>query len=280
MFGYIIANQSDCTPEQWRRYHSCYCGLCRTIGRQCGQLSRVCLSYDFTFLALLLSSLYEPEETHTCFRCPAHPCKRRTAWSNPIFDYCADMNVLLAYENCLDDWRDDHRLRKLFQACLLHAASKKAARRHPRQSLAVRQCLHSLSKLEKEGCQTPDLPANVFAELLGELFVWRETDYWADSLRRLGESLGRFIYVMDAVLDLDEDRKRGRYNPFSSAEPDAYDQESFRGVLLMLIGEASTEFEKLPLVQDTDLMRAILYAGVWSRYHQSIQKKQAKEDSQ
>ena len=107
-------------------------------------------------------------------------------------------------------------------------------------------------------------PARAFGELMAELMVWRE-DRWEPCLRALGDNLGQFIYIMDAFLDLEKDRRKGRYNPFRHmAEQNAL--PDMKETLMMLIGECTVAFEQLPLVQDVAILRNILYAGVWARW--------------
>ena len=109
MFGYVIANQQELTKEQRHRYNAVYCGICRSIRRQSSQLSRVGLQYDMAFLALLLMSLYEPEEKEGNGACLMHPLSRRGWVDNAAVAYAADMNVALAYCKCLDDWKDEKK---------------------------------------------------------------------------------------------------------------------------------------------------------------------------
>ena len=77
MFGFVCANAAELTKEQRRRYNAVYCGICRAIREQSGQLCRLGLSYDMAFLALLLMSLYEPEETSGEKACNLHPIQKR-----------------------------------------------------------------------------------------------------------------------------------------------------------------------------------------------------------
>ena len=90
-------------------------------------------------------------------------------------------------------------------------------------------------------------------------------------LYETGCALGRFIYIMDACLDLESDQKHGRYNPMAQK-----DKAEFESILTMLIGDCALEFEKLPLVQDLEILRNILYSGVWTRYRM-VQKNKEKE---
>ena len=118
--------------------------------------------------------------------------------------------------------------------------------------------------------------ANLFADLMGELFVPDENDHWADTLRRFGAALGRFIYVLDACLDTDADKKRGAYNPLLAFQAEADFDKRCQDMLTLLIGEAAIAFETLPLVQDADILRNILYSGVWTRFS-LLQRKRQKE---
>lgn len=278
MFGYVIANQDALSEEEQARYRSCYCGLCMAIKKSCASRCRIALSYDMTFLALLLSSLYEPEQQAASFRCLVHPMKRQQAWSNALFEYCAKMNVALAYYNCLDDWHDEKNAAKLFMARLLKSSCRQISQEYPRQAQSICSSLARLSQLERENCQQPDLPANIFAQIMGELFVYRN-DFWAPTLRAMGESLGRFIYILDAAIDLASDQKHHRYNPLLSSAAAGKTLQDYEPELLLLIGECTREFEKLPLLQDVALLRNILYSGVWTNYHAALQKQASKEES-
>ena len=213
MFGYVTVNYKELTPEQRDRYQAIYCGICRQIKDRCGQASRLCLSYDMTFLALLLTSLYEPEERTGRNRCLIHPLRRRPWTDADVIRYCADMNVALAYYNCLDDWHDDRSLVASTMANVLEKHCQRISQQWPRQYAAIGRCIHTLSELEKNNCANPDEPASCFGELMAELLVYQE-DLWAPTLREMGMSLGRFIYLADAAIDFRKDKKKGKYNPY------------------------------------------------------------------
>lgn len=266
MFGYVAADRGALDDGQLRRYKGCYCGLCRAIGQSYGTLQRAALNYDMTFLILLLSSLYEPEEVSGESRCLVHPVQRHAYWQTAATDYAAAMNVALAYHNCLDNWHDDRSVAGLAEAALFRNSAQKAALGYPRQWAAIENCLERLARIEAENRQGPDAGANTFGELMGELFVWRE-DRWQPQLRQMGQALGRYIYLLDAVLDLPADRKRKRYNPLLPLAGDGDEKERFKPILEMCMGECTEAFEQLPLVQDADLLRNILYSGVWTRFY-------------
>lgn len=264
MFGYILPNADGLTQAQQDRYRACYCGLCRSIGERFSQPVRLTLTYDMTFLILLLGSLYEPEEQSGEARCLPHPTRKHPHVTSDVTAYAADMNVALAYCNLLDDWKDDKNPISGLGAKALASAWADVETRWPRQCAAIRRCLDKLDRIEREDLQHPDAPARAFGELMAELMVWKQ-DRWEPHLRALGDGLGQFVYILDAFLDLESDRRKGRYNPFRAmAEQNAL--PDMKETLMMFIGECTMAFEGLPLVQDTDILRNILYAGVWTRY--------------
>lgn len=273
MFGYVLALEDQLTPESWQRYRGAYCGLCRTLGTRFGQRTRLTLTYDMTFLVLLLSSLYEPQEQCGTGRCLMHPVHARAYWHNAATDYAAAMNVLLAREKLLDDWRDDKNLAARAGGGLLQQACARAEAQYPRQCAAIRRELEALSALERQGREDPDAAANCFGRLMAELFCWKD-DRWAPQLSRMGMALGRFIYLMDAWEDAEADIKKNRYNPLKAqaARPDF---DTWMGeVLMVILGDCAEAMEQLPLVQDTEILRTILYAGVWNRYARKLKQKE------
>lgn len=261
MFGYVIANRGELTPEQKHRYSQVYCGICRQIRERCGNTARLGLSYDMAFLAALLMSLYEPEERSGENRCLAHPFRRSPWTDNEFVRYAADMNVALGYYNFLDDWQDDGKHTAKFLAERLEAYMPRIRQGYPRQCDAIDRCIRTLSELEKEACANPDAPAACFGELMGELLVYRE-DLWEPHLRRMGQALGRFIYLLDAALDYEKDRRKGKYNPYL-AMGTGKDWDRWEEYLVLTMGRCTESYEMLPLVQDKPLLDNILYSGVW-----------------
>ena len=277
MFGYIEANIKALSDEELARYRGCYCGLCRSLKERHGQLSRITLTFDMTFLVMLLSSMYEPEETAGSGRCFIHPAKKRDYWKNRFTDYAADMNVALAYHNCLDDWHDDKNLVRYAQAGLLKSHYRQIADQWPRQCKAIEDCMASLAEIEKGASDDPDAAANCFGKLMGELFVCVEEPMWQEHFRRFGQALGRFIYMMDACVDLEKDLRHGNYNPLTAMGKDDLTEDEKRTILKVLIGECTRVFELFPLLQDVGILRNILYSGVWNQYALALKK--SKEDA-
>jgi hypothetical protein len=272
MFGYVTASVKELTKEQYHRYSSVYCGICRQIRERASNLSRLGLSYDMAFLALLLMSLYEPEETAGSRACALHPCKSRGWVDNEFVRYAADMNVILAFWKAADDLRDDGNLSAKIRLEIFGKNCRDIEKRYPRQCRAISQCIAELSQLERENCPNADEPANCFGRLMAELFVYRE-DIWSDTLRQMGMALGRFIYLADAARDFRRDKRKNKYNPYLATDTEE-NWPRWQEYLVLAMGKCTYEYEKLPLVQDKALLDNILYSGVWMKFRRKERKKQ------
>lgn len=266
MFGFVTANGAELTNEQKQRYNSIYCGICRQIREQCSQTARLGLSYDMAFLALLLMSLYEPREQHGDRACLLHPIKPRPWVDNEYIRYAAGMNVALNYYKCLDDWKDDGNPAAKLMAMHLKPYMASLEQQYPRQCQSIARCIEELSALEANKCQNPDEPAGCFGRLMAELMVYRE-DLWAETLRKLGFYLGRFIYLADAVVDHPKDTKKKKYNPLSGT-----DSANWEDYLVLALGGCTVEYERLPLVQDKAILDNILYSGIWAKIRKGDEK--------
>ena len=238
-------------------------------------MGQMTLTYDMTFAVILLSSLYESQTETRMHRCKVHPVKKQFMLTNEITSYAAAMNVLLAYYHMEDDWNDEHKVSSLMTKSLIYRKAERISEQYPRQSGGIRKWLRELDECEKEGSTDIDRTAGCFGHLMEELFVYRE-DIWEKNLRRMGFFLGKFIYLMDAYEDLPEDIEKGRYNPLKQLYEQEDYEERMQQILCMMIAESTAEFERLPCLVDVDILRNILYDGVWSRYNK-IQLKKSEE---
>ena len=262
MFGFIVADRATLDEQALQRYRAAYCGLCAEIRRRYGLLRGMTLTYDLVLLPLLLGAVYGPQETAEKAVCPLHPLRGRETWRSVYTEYAADLNVILVYYKCLDDRKDDHDLLHGALAYTLEGCRQEIERRWPRQCRAIRECLEQISAIEADALPAPDAAAHWFGVLMGELF-WLQEDGYAETLRQLGYFLGKFVYLMDADMDLRDDLRKGRYNPLAFTSGTDH-----RPILEQLIGDATAQLEKLPLHRDEALLKNILYSGVWVRWQQ------------
>lgn len=273
MFGYIVTDRAQLTEAERLRYRAVYCGLCRTLKARCGLRGAASLSNDMAFLNILLDALYEPENREWSSRCARHPLRRREKSAGEMTEYCADMSLVLAYHNAMDDWNDDKNRVALRYARSIEKYALAVSEKYPRQTAAVTASIGEINTLER----MPDIPldavADAFGRMLGEVFVPFPDDHWAPTLRKTGENLGKFIYFMDAYEDADRDGKKKNYNPLLPLRQEEGYEEKVKEILTMFLSDAVAAFETLPVVRDAGLMRNVLYAGVWSKYMMMQRKK-------
>ncbi|MDD6038801.1 MAG: DUF5685 family protein [bacterium] len=276
MFGYIHANTKELTEVNKITYQAYYCGLCRQLKQSCGKKGQMLLNYDMTFLVILLSGLYELENTHEAFNCVRHPGRRQNVWINDATRYAADMSILLSYHNCLDDWRDEHSVAKRMIVKALQDDYERIGAQYPRQLHALEDYMKQLAAAEARQETNIDLVAGLTGQMLAELFDWKQ-DEWSEELRWFGFYMGKFIYLMDAYEDLEKDRKNKQYNILSYIA-DGREYEIYcKQLLTSMVAECAKSFERLPILQHADILRNVLYSGVWTRYEYLQLKRQKQE---
>ena len=275
MFGYVVMNKPEIKFKDFDMYRSFYCGLCRELKERYGLSGQITLTYDMTFVILLLSGLYEPPTKKGLTRCIVHPVRRQPVRKNAITEYAADMNIFLTYYKCKDDWNDERSILGLAFGKFLERKEKKSEKLWSKKVQTIVSCLDELSELEKENATDIDRVSGCFGRIMAEIFAYRE-DVWEPTLRRMGFYFGKFIYLLDAYDDVEEDVKKGNYNPFSKDYIIKGFDDRVKSMLMMMMAETCREFEKLPIIKYTDILRNILYSGVWCRF-ETVSRKRKKE---
>lgn len=276
MFGYVNINNQELKMKDFYKYKAYYCGLCKTLKNKYGRFGQMTLSYDMTFLVILLTSLYESNTIREQNRCLVHPVKKHDNLCNEITEYVADMNIALTYHHFLDDWNDDKSIAGLFGAKFLKKTYKKISIKYPRQCKMIKESLDKLQECELNNEENIDIVSRPFGELMSELFVY-QNDMWEESLRKIGFFLGKYIYILDAYDDIEKDIEKGSYNPLKNRyKANTFDSDC-RNMLTMMIAECSNEFEKLPCLLDVDILQNILYDGVWTKFEKIIKDRSEKE---
>ena len=265
MFGYIIVNKQEMKFREFDLYKSYYCGFCQELKKRYGRSGQLTLSYDLTFLIMLLTSLYEPETAEERCRCIAHPFEKHLTRNNEFSGYAADMNLLLSYYKCEDDWLDERKVTRKAFSDVLRRKVKRICGKYPKKAELIRDRLNQIHECEKRDSANMDEAAGFFGEIMAEIFAVRP-DEWENELRRMGFYMGKFIYLLDAYEDVEKDKKDGNYNPFGRLFETEGFEETCEKILTMMMAECSKAFEKLPLIEYTEILRNILYSGVWCRY--------------
>lgn len=272
MFGYVLLNLDDASPEEKEKYKNCYCGLCQQLHRIASFKGESLLSYDITFLYLLLSDLYNSEEVKGHVRCALHPAKGRDTITTEMVEYCADMQLLLSMFTAQDSVNDEgsskgRRFLKRYAPQLEILKEK-----YPWHVRRAEEALEKQKRLEDEGCDEILALCEPSSMILSTIFAPYE-DNWHDRLSALGSSLGRFIYILDAFDDLEKDREKGRFNPLEKISGQDDFQERVEELLTWAAADSAKILEKLPLDDNLSILRNIIYSGIWTRYYIKVNKK-------
>lgn len=275
MFGYVLPDRPELKIREYEVYRAYYCGVCKAIQRNHGNLPRLTLNYDTTFLALLLSSLYDESLCVRTERCMLHPLKKRKVLrQSKWIDYAADMNVLLSYLNLRDKWQDDRSAAALAGLAALKPRFQVLSAKYPEKVSIILERLEELSRLEKCGCNSVDQAAEPFARLMEEVILFQPAGSDKNTetiLRWIGYNLGKWIYTIDALDDLEKDIRKHSYNPFlCQYEYNGEDIAAFRSRiikdaefnLVYTLNEAAKAFELLEFKRHKEIVGNILYSGL------------------
>ncbi len=275
MFGYILPDKPELKIKEYEIYRAYYCGVCRAIKKNHGNIPRLTLTYDTTFLALFLSSLADKQPQFKDTRCVLHPIKKRKIVINSeILDYAADMNVLLFWLSMNDKWLDEGSKTARVGMFVLRSAYRRLKEQYPEKSLIIHNKLKELSKLEENKCDSIDQAAEPFAELMEEIICYPplcSDDKTQTVLRWIGYHIGKWLYTIDALDDLEEDIKNRSYNPFIyQYNYRGGDVEEFRDSLLQdaefllihTLSELARSFELMDFNRHKDIAGNIIYLGM------------------
>lgn len=272
LFGYVRIRKPELKVKDYEIYHGFYCGLCSELKKKYGFLGQITLTYDMTFLILLLSSVYDIPAKRKQERCMMHPGKKHLRLVNEVTEYAAHLNMLLTYYHFKDDHVDEGSKKAWFGMKLYQGKKKKVAGIEEKKAELIEKILSELSELECRQTEDVYLLADCFGRLMAELFDYRQ-DALSKYLRELGYHMGRFIYIMDAYDDLSEDLEKGCFNPFLAKREQEDFEQMTEQMLLDEMAAAGVAFQKLPCLEYADILGNILYAGVWNRYDDIRQKK-------
>ena len=271
MFGYLMVQKGELLVKEYETFRAYYCGLCKELAAY-GVSARLLLNYDCTFLYLLASALCEERPQYQAVRCMVHPARKVPLVRTEGRAYAAALNVMLGYDSLLDHARDGRNPLIGAAAGAYRRAARKAARQYPAAQQAILQQLRALHELEQQGCADIDQAADAFASLLGALFL--PLGEQKEVLKVLGYNIGRFVYLCDALDDLEKDEQRGQYNPFLQRfGPDkAAARQSAKFNLLSSASGAGMALDLLDLKRHAGILENIIYKGMPAKVEEILGK--------
>ncbi len=275
MFGYVRIYKPEMKIKEYDTYKAIYCSLCKQLGKKYGILSRLTLSYDFTFLALIDMALRDECAQFISGRCTFNPLKKcNYCKENACFDMPCAAAMIMLYYKVLDNIADEKGIKKLFfYLCklLFVMPYKKAAKLFPNIDYIVKEYIQKQSELEKEDNQVLDLAAEPTADAMSKILSLCSNDAAQKRiLERIGYCLGRYIYILDAACDYEQDLKSGSYNCLKFEE--SYDLKEISSKLYFCINEATLAFELLDIKKFKPVLVNILYIGLEETFKKELKQ--------
>lgn len=281
MLGYVRPYEPQLRIIEQQYYRAAYCGLCHALGRTCGQLSRLGLSYDFTLLVLFRLAATGEKPEFEKRRCITHPCKKRlTAKGCQALEFSAFAGTILAYRKILDDISDEKgskRQRAKMARSIFRGGYRKAKNSLPELDSFIEEKLSALSELERTKTPSVDLPAGIFGDVLAKIFAYGLEGAEQKIADAFGHCIGRWIYIIDAIDDYEKDREKERYNPFlclyGDRELDPEIKKDIESALATTLGDAQNALDLVSLDGRSDLdglLKNILLLGMPAKAHKII----------
>jgi len=295
MFGYVTPCKMEMKIKDYEKFKAYYCGLCNSIKSNFGNLPRLTLNYDMTFLAILLDALCENKYNFNRFKCLIHPLKKRIMINNnEALDYAAFCNITLAYYKLMDDVYDNKTIKSKVFSVFLKGYLLKSEKTYTKRSYIdvidyAKEKLLLLNTLEAghkdmgidEHLSIDEL-SHVFADLTGFIisFYYKDAAF-KDDLYWLGYNLGKWIYIIDAYDDLEKDIKSDSFNAINSLlNTDKLDFKKFSKcikpridfLLATCAAQCLKYLDKLPLIKNEDILYNILELGLMEKMDKVLNK--------
>lgn len=286
MLGYVVPCKSELRLREFEVYNAYYCAICHSIRDRYGQLPRLLLSYDSVFLAMIISALDSSDDNISTFRCLTHPTRKRNIVSTSLeIDYAADILIILAYFNLNDDKEDEHKILGSAGELLLRGAYKKVKDKIPEKAAIISESLNEIRTLEAAEEPSIDCIAEPFAYIMETVIDWpgiddlpvrediADKDAYLKSMheayKQIGHYLGKWIYLIDAIDDLEKDKKSGSYNPLKYED---YSIDRLRLNLQLYLAKVAEAMELLPIKKNIEIIKNIVYVGLNTKSDEVLEK--------
>lgn len=270
MFGYITPTKSKLLQQDFVLYRAFYCGICLQIGKDYGNLPRFTTSYDITFLSVLVHDILAQEVEFCECRCLGNPLtKKLTVKGNPLLEKLCAVNTILTYHKLNDDVIDGGGVKKKIARKFMTKAYNKAKVKADGADEIVKKWYDELRVLEKAQERSVDKVSHCFAMLLRSLGQYLLGDKKDENFSALCYNIGKFVYIADALDDIDDDAKSGNYNPFlvghefnGRKEFIESNRENLEFLFACTVNRAIESFNRMRFCQSYTLLKNIVYCGL------------------
>ena len=288
MFGYVTPLKPEMKIREYETFRAYYCGVCMHIKNDFGNIPRMALNYDMTFLAILLDSLHNEGPKFEKKRCITHPHnKKPMAIKSEALSYAAAMNVGLIYYKLIDDVNDDKSIKSKVGAMVLSTYKKKFNRNVTRVNAIIEENLNKLSKLEKDkNFESIDEICDPFSLIVANILklypgkIDNDSEELRENLYILGYALGKWIYVIDALDDLEEDINNNKFNPINylyninNKDYKEFIEEIKPRIEFTILNcgyNCKEALEKLPIKRNKEILENIISLGMMDKYTKIVE---------
>lgn len=272
MFGYIVPDKPEMKMKEYDLFKAFYCGICKNMGKNCGNVSRLALNYDCTFLALILTAISDIKPVLTKKRCLLNPFRKKNIIQSPVIEYAADMNAVLAYHKLKDNIRDERDLKSIMVFGFFAFANRRMRKKYPQISKTIEENLGKLSEMEKEGFDNLDEICEPFCNIMQKIMVYEpfiKDKSMIEPLKWMGYNMGKWIYIMDAYDDLVKDAKKGSFNPLiAKYKEDCWSQETkerIKVILFYSLDQIVKAYNLLDVDKVKGIVENIIYSGMFEK---------------
>ena len=296
MLGYVQIFKPDLKVREYEIYMGYYCGVCKYIGKEYGQLPRMALSYDAAFLALLLACVDEEPDAPVQEHCVAHHIKNKTIIRNSAIEYAGDVMLILAWYKMLDDAHDEGKVYAKASVRLLKRLHKKLHKKYPELCDGIEINLAKLTGLEEAKCANLDEAAESFSKIMEVIFSEGAKKLYPDSqdlhetFARTGYHMGKWIYLIDAADDIEENIESGAYNPLLYRFEYNDEEETFQQFrerirdnlefnLYHYLAVLSQQTESLDIKKNKGIIDNVIYFGMNRKTEEILNQKKDEGES-
>lgn len=271
MFGYVVPDKMNMFMKDYYGYRAFYCGLCKSIGKRCSQLMRINTTYDMTFLNILAHAVTDVEIEMKMGKCVLNMVQKKLiAQNDKLTEKIVDIGTILAHYKCVDDILDDKSLSKRFiDKAVIKRHYKKARKNYPELDKYISDKYLELAEAEKAKCSSIDRISHHFGEIMVRIGQTVFEDKYTPELSNLLYNLGKWVYLADAIDDIDEDFKKKKYNVFlidyeykDKATFLEEKKDTLEFVMMSCYNTICNDFDKIEVKKYEGILTNILWYGM------------------
>lgn len=228
MFGYTVPVEGLLSADERRVYRSYYCETCHHLREEYGFIPTLTVNYEMTFANLFFNSIFDDGKLIDNKPGGLFCILRHSASDAKLMSDLTAYTILVAKNSLVDDVADDKNdVKGKLGLLALNPSIRRACRDYPEYDRMIMGGYEKLREMENSGEKDPFVMGRYSAQSMIDVFDLMLGDRIDDDIRELFRGFGVWVYIMDAVEDLDTDYKEKHYNPFLVSNDSFQDKKQF-----------------------------------------------------